>query len=305
MLKSFYFKNVLRVRRYFFSRFFVNRTSKKSKIILILSSGRSGSTWLQSLVNHQNKFRLIFEPFNFHNSSFSFGDFSRKFFDETSTLVRHLESVIYGEARDAWMDVYNKKFFTKNRVIKDINSNQLLGTFYNKFPNIKILYLVRDPFEVAFSRVRLGWHKEKDLAAKTDFSSFTKQDVMKKNFKQYHLDLIEKYKDNIFLNEILFWCFDNYVSYNFYKSKANDIKLVSYNKLRNQPEKYFEEISVFIGETVNVFKLNHLIMKPSATAAINEKNSSDIDNINLSKEDILEAHEIINSFNLTDLFKAL
>ena len=46
-------------------------------------------------------------------------------------------------------------------------------------------------------------------------------------------------------------------------------------------------------------------MKPSATAAINEKNSSDIDNINLSKEDILEAHKIINSFNLTDLFKAL
>ena len=145
-------------------KIFVNSTSRNSKIILILSSGRSGSTWLQSLVNHQNKFRVIFEPFNFHNSSFSFGDFPRKFFDESDSLVKSLESVIYGKARDAWMDVYNMKFFTKNRVIKDINSNQLLETFHNKFPKIKILYLVRDPFEVARSRVRLGWHKRRGFS---------------------------------------------------------------------------------------------------------------------------------------------
>ena len=270
-----------------------------------MSSPRSGSTWLQSLVNHQNKFRVIFEPFNFHNSSFSFGDFPRKFFDESDSLVKSLESVIYGKARDAWMDVYNMKFFTKNRVIKDINSNQLLETFHNKFPKIKILYLVRDPFEVARSRVRLGWHKEEDLAAKTDFNSFTKQDAMKKKFSQFHLDLIEKYKDNIFLNEILFWCFDNYISYDFYKSKSKDIKLVSYNKLKKQPEKYFNEISIFLGESVDKFKLDHLIMKPSATAAINEKNSSDIDNINLSSEDFQDALNIIDSFNLKDLYQAL
>ena len=128
---------------------------------------------------------------------------------------------------------------------------------------------------------------------------------MKKKFSQFHLDLIEKYKDNIFLNEILFWCFDNYISYDFYKSKSKDIKLVSYNKLKKQPEKYFNEISIFLGESVDKFKLDHLIMKPSATAAINEKNSSDIDNINLSSEDFQDALNIIDSFNLKDLYQAL
>ena len=46
-------------------------------------------------------------------------------------------------------------------------------------------------------------------------------------------------------------------------------------------------------------------MKPSATAAINEKNSSDIDNINLSSEDFQDALNIIDSFNLKDLYQAL
>lgn len=134
--------------------------------VLLASSPRSGSTWLQELLNHDGRFRIIFEPFLPRRVPQVAALRERQYLGrhDTNDEVREVvEAVLRGHIRSRWADRFNRRLWTDARLIKDVRCNLMLGWIREKFPQIRIVFLLRHPCAVVSSRMKMGWDAPLDV----------------------------------------------------------------------------------------------------------------------------------------------
>ena len=141
---------------------FVDVPSGRSDSVLVLGSGRSGTTWLAELINYRNEFRTIWEPFNTLYSSmpqgtgFRWGAY-RHPRDPDSALEVRLRLLFEGRERSRWIDGHNTRRLPRRRLVKSIEMTNLADWIRLRLPEVPIAYLVRHPFAFADSHLALGW----------------------------------------------------------------------------------------------------------------------------------------------------
>ncbi len=144
---------------------FKSKLNKKTSYptVLISSMGRSGSTWLAELLSYSDKFKIIFEPFfpARVNEAVPFGYY--KYLNnecESPLLIDSACSIFNGQVNNNWVNSLNdSRNKSSNILVKSIRSSLMLDWISCHFPDVKIILLVRDPFEVAQSWISLGWGK--------------------------------------------------------------------------------------------------------------------------------------------------
>lgn len=99
--------------------------------VLLVGSRRSGTTWLSETINYRNDFRKIFEPFHPLHSSWARDVHSEwaKYVDPgyvDDTLERKCTRLWSGRLRDPWTDKHNTKQIATRRMIKSVESTNLL-----------------------------------------------------------------------------------------------------------------------------------------------------------------------------------
>lgn len=141
-----------------------HRPGEKNDII-ILSSPRSGSTWLMEMLYTQPGMKYINEPlvknvldynkflpiktrWNYLELNEAEQDIFKRYFQE-DTKIRH-----FGP-RNILDKNYN--FFTNRRVIKVIRANALIEWFARELP-FEVIYLVRHPIAQSLSCITRGHH---------------------------------------------------------------------------------------------------------------------------------------------------
>lgn len=277
-------------------KYYVNTNHKPKNTLFISGMGRSGTTWLSQLLNHNNQYRYIFEPF--YPKRIDLCDFFeiRQYLNPLKDYPKFYNSskkIVTGDFRNHFLDRYNKKFFCGKRLIKDVKTNLMLGWLNQNFEEMKIILTKRHPCAVASSWLKLKWKPQKEV--------YLNQNKLIEDYLEEFKNDIQKSGTN-FEKYVYMWCIEYYVPLKQQKEGSLRMKVISYENLCENFNETMVDIYDYIGE-----KFDPKIIKtkdtPSYTtrpfAAIMKRTSLlDSWKENLSNKQIKKAEDIVTQFGL-------
>ncbi len=211
--------------------------------VFLAGSGRSGTTWLSSVINHRNAYRFVFEPF-YPARVPMVGHFRRKQYlrpgDTREEYLVPATAVLTGGLRSLWSDRFNRRLVARRRLIKDIRANLLLGWMHENFPGMPIVLLLRHPCAVVSSRLALGWN---DFLAQT----MEQQALVEDFLLPMEADIRAARSD--FERHLFAWCVENHVPLTQFA--PGEIHLAFYEDLLAQPERELARLFSFLGEDLD------------------------------------------------------
>ncbi|MGI8540235.1 MAG: sulfotransferase [Rubrobacteraceae bacterium] len=214
--------------------------------ILVAGSGRSGTTWLSELINRENEYRFIFEPFH-PGKVAPCEPFLRKQYlrpeDDRAIYLEAAGKILSGKIRSRWADRFNRKLLARRRLIKDIRANLLLGWTRRHFPETPIILLLRHPCAVADSRLRLGWRDNLD-------EMMSQRQLVEDHLEPLEADILAA-KDP-FERSIFLWCIENYIPLR--QPGSEKLHIVFYENLLTDPESELASIFDFLRERPPEFR---------------------------------------------------
>ncbi len=268
--------------------------------VFLAGAGRSGTTWVEEVINSNNEYRMMFEPFHSKHVDL-LGDWNYVQYlrvnDHNDKYLKPATSILSGNIRNNWIDKFNKRFFSQKRLIKDIRAQFILKWIKHNFPEIPIILLLRHPCAVANSRLKLGWD--------THLEDLLAQDELMEDFLNPFKEKLENAKDkDLFDKQIYMWCIENYVPLKQFNK--GEILVVFYEDICTNPETEIEKIFSFIGEDFS----SKTIEKTKEPSALSQQDSAIISGNNLvgswrkniSDDQIERAFEILSIFGLQKIY---
>lgn len=232
----------------------VNRSLES--LVFVAGSGRSGTTWLGQLLNAENRFRFIFEPFNPHlgaDGAELLPRYVRP--EERDTQLRdEFLRYLHGRAGNAWTGQYNLRMLSSRRLIKDIHSNLRLGWFRRCFEPFPIVLVVRHPFAVAVSQLRIG------LAFELPYY-LADSKLIADHLAPFENALREARSE--FAQRVFQWCVETYVPLRQLR-ESQSVTIVLYERLVSDPQAVLEPIFRQLGLTMTPALLARVLL-PAAT----------------------------------------
>jgi hypothetical protein len=237
-----------------------NRDIKKS--IIVAGTARSGTTWLADIISSQIPCRIMFEPFHSRLveafREFNYFQYMRPQ-EKNDELLSYCQKIFTGHIRHKWIDRQIENFFPSYRLIKEIRANLFLKWIHNRFPEIPIFFMMRNPYAVVLSRMKLAW------ATDTDIDPFLSQPALVDDFLADAIETIRRAK-SVEEKHAVIWCVSNLVPLKQFNS--NGINVFFYENLCLRPEVEIPRIFEILNQEYNESVFAR-IEKPSTTATSN------------------------------------
>jgi len=210
--------------------------------VFVAGSGRSGTTWLQELINHRRDHRVIFEPYARSVVPFCEHLHWRQYIreaDGSPQFLAPMNKILSGDFRNDWTDQYNERKVYKKRLVKEIRGNLLLYWLHKLHPSIPIVYIMRHPCAVIASQLKMRWH--------LNVSSLLDQRELVEDFLSPLEGLLRRAPSRLD-HLALVWCIENYIP--LLQFRPGEMLLVFYEELLQHPEREIERIFGFLGRPV-------------------------------------------------------
>lgn len=124
----------------------------------ISSWQRSGSTWLAEVIASAPRTRLIYEPVNVPDGIVTGEQAALRVVPQANAAhASYVYNSLRGQIGNHWVDQLNRSHFPRRTVVKDVRGIELLSEVRALSPLTPFVVLLRHPFAVAGSVVRLGW----------------------------------------------------------------------------------------------------------------------------------------------------
>ncbi len=237
-------------------KFFIDLNNYRNTIF-IAGAPRSGTSWLQDMVNYKQDRRIVFEPFHSEHTKevnhFHFRQYLRPGNREEKYLAP-ARDILSGNIKNNWVDNYNKKFFVRKRIVKDVRTNLMLKWVKANFPEIPFIYIMRHPCAVALSRRERGFNTHLDV--------YLEQKLLMMDYLKPFEEIINNARD-MFDKHLIMWCIDNYVP--LQQFLKGEMHIVFYEHLCIRPNEEISKIFKFLNIPcdINDPVLQGLIKKPS------------------------------------------
>lgn len=228
----------------------------ENNCIFVAGSGRSGTTWLASILSEIYAYRILFEPFySLHIQVDGINDFfHHRFIDNgESKYNKDIEFVLKGKYK---MKYRNPLFRTyKGRIVKDICANLFLHIIHEIMPRLPIIFIVRHPCSVVLSRLKKReWSSEWGLHA----DIFNNQKLLIDKFFNGRI-----YKpQNELEDHIITYCFENFYPLKVLKG-CDYIYQIYYESLlldfENQMTKLVDYIEAFSNQRAKVKSIKSIL----------------------------------------------
>lgn len=225
------------------------------RTVFIAGTGRSGTTWLSGLVNHDRRYRSVFEPF-YPGKVEDFRGFRSKQYlrpgDRREEFLAPARRVLSGELRNGWTD-RGGALLARRRLVKEVRANLLLGWLAENFPGMPIVLLVRHPCAVVSSRLALGWRDNLD-------EMMGQEELVEDHLLPIEGEILaarDPFERHLFL-----WCIDNYVPLKQFQ--PGGLHLCFYENLLLDPEPELRRLFVALGQDFDEKVLSRLD-RPSPT----------------------------------------
>jgi hypothetical protein len=219
---------------------FKDSASDDSTIVL-LSSGRSGSTWLGSILQQLPGTRVVFEPFHAGKGNPHISEYRYTYLDPSDSqteLMENLRGIIEGRRRSIWSEQFNPwyRLLYTRRLVKLVRANLLAPWLFAALPEFKYVFLLRHPGAVVSSQLNGGWHlsSERLRDQKTLFSA---SDLQRFN----HFG----WPSEGFLSNMLFWTIENEIALRAAESAG--ALVVLYEQLCAEPLRELNRIERYLG----------------------------------------------------------
>jgi len=269
-----------------------------SKSIFLGGSGRGGTTWIAELINYDNSYRFIFEPFYPSRVKacrhFGYRRYIRPTQLERSD-VKAAEAVVSGRVRSDWSDLLNKRLISGRRIIKEIRANLFMKWLHCLFPTTPMILLLRHPCAVAKSRMRLRWS--------TDVNSYLAQKALMEDFLGPFADRISGARDD-FERYVYLWCIENYVP--LHQFRKGQVHLAFFEKFHASPEEEIGRLFAFLNRPVDDGVFDRL-GKPSSQARSRDRRRFELSPVGrwqkeTTADEIRRAINILGAFGLDDIY---
>src|SRR5262249_34530295 len=142
------------------NRVVVLDTGDYRQTVMLAGVGRSGTTWVEQVINHGNDYREMFEPFHFEKTPDCAHFKVHQYLRTDCRDPRYLSPatrIVTGRIHSPWIDRFNHRHWARQRLIKDIRVNLLLKWLHARFPGMPLLLMLRHPCAVASSCLQLKW----------------------------------------------------------------------------------------------------------------------------------------------------
>jgi len=228
-----------------FSRIYIDTNTDYHNTILLSSLGRSGSTMVSNVINGDNGYRVIFEPFKQGTvkiaERFTYPTFVAPL-NADMELLNVLNRILSGKIRTAWTDLDNKKIIASQRLIKDVRTNLMLGWIKTYYPDLPVILLIRNPFAVIESWMRLKWPADKPkkrlLQQEEELQPFLPGGI----FVKYQL------ADTPLANHFYNWCINYYIV--LQQAKEKNIHITFYENYLLRPEEEIKSLFAYLNKSV-------------------------------------------------------
>ena len=237
-----------------------------SDTVFLAGSARSGTTWVAELINFDNSYRMIFEPFFPQRvplcSAFEVRQYLRAD-DDDPRYLEPAKTILSGRFRNRWADKYNRQPFPHKRLVKEIRGNLLLRWLHSHFPEVPIILLLRHPCAVVGSRLRREWNHYK-------LRTYLAQDALMSDFLSPFRSDLERASTPLEVH-LYSWCIETMVP--FRQFKPNEIHVAFYENLRVDPRAEVARLFEFLGRPLEerVFSLMH---RPSKRVRLQQPKES-------------------------------
>ena len=186
---------------------FIDLSSHHRDSVLICAIQRSGTTWFGDVINYDNEYRSMYEPF--HNryvpqvKAFKTWQYLRPD-DDSPEYLGPATAIFEGRIRNRWISAYNKRTFAHRRLIKDVRSLMMIGWIRAHFPEMPVILLLRHPCAVLNSLLRLHWHRNASALI------LAQPQLMEDHLEPFR-GVIEAAEGDV-ENHLLAWCANYYVA---------------------------------------------------------------------------------------------
>ena len=207
--------------------------------VFLAGAGRSGTTWVSNVINYDNRYRYMWEPFHGR-----FVPMCRRFTstlylrpdDQDEELLSLARTILAGEVSNAWIDRFNRASSSDVRLIKECRANLWLAWLKRGFPTVPLVLLMRHPCAVANSRLALEWPSY--------IAQFLGQDDLVGDFLEPFRPEIER-ADTALERQIFAWCIQHYVPLR--QLEAEQVHLIFYENLWSDPKGEISRLFSFLG----------------------------------------------------------
>jgi len=274
------------------------------KTVFLAGSARSGTTWLQEIVNFNNDYRVMFEPFRPEKVEIvsQWKKYQYLRVEENSPgFMDPMKDILSGKIKNVWVDTYNQRLFSIARILKAIHANLFLFWMKNHFPEVPIILILRHPCAVANSKLNIV--KKHFRLTSDPLDEFLSQDQLVDDFLRPYKVEMKKSKTD-FETFIFMWCIEYLVPLTQFKE--GEIHITFYENLCINPQQEIKNIFSFINRSYST----EVIKKITIPSPVSRKNSAINSGTNLIKswrkniteKQIQRALEILNLFGLDRIY---
>lgn len=230
------------------------------KTVFLAGDGRSGTTWISDIINYDNSYRYIFEPFHAHfvplSAAFKNFQYLRPD-DQDQRFLEPARKILTGSYWHPRIDRFNKRRWSSRRLVKDIFANLFLKWLSVQFPGMPLILAIRHPCAVAASKMEL-----KEWIWSVNPRDFLEQTPLVADHLEPFRDLILATTDP-FEQQILHWCITHYVPLEQFQ--RGQVHVVFYEHLCTRREQEIQRLFKYLNEPwdENVILASK---KPSATS---------------------------------------
>jgi hypothetical protein len=293
--------------RRFSARLYVDVGSPEATT-LIAGMGRSGTTWVAAVVNHDFSHRIMFEPFRPHivHAAGVFGPFPYvRPADRDPARVAAAQAILGGRTPRGTVDRGHRGRVFRRRIVKEVRCNLMLGWLRAIRPGMPIVLVMRNPFAVAASWLRLGWGKVAG-EARSEVDVILEQEELLQDFPAIGQAASAVDRSDAFELSMFQWAVAHMVPLR--QLRAGDAHLLHYEDLVRKPAATIDALAEY---------LNVRIEGPSASRALATNTETDFlqrgpnadrpDLLNefkrvLSTQQLERGHQILASLGLGDFY---
>jgi hypothetical protein len=276
--------------------------------IFVAGMGRSGTTWISALVNHDFRHRIIFEPFRPEVVPVAtvFGPFAYlRPGDRDTARVAAAQAILAGRTPRGAVDRHHRGMVFRRRIVKAVRANLMLGWFRSIRPAMPIVLVVRNPFAVAASWMQLGWGTVAD-GVTLELDVILSHPELIEDFPEIPRLLADVDRSDPFERTVAQWCALHLVPMR--QLVAGDVHVIHYEDLLLDPSATIARLGKYLGQPIEGESRDRALRKATATDFLNRGDAPDRSALLTGWADVLtqkqveRGHGILGAFGLDDMY---
>ncbi|MEM7385803.1 MAG: sulfotransferase domain-containing protein, partial [Verrucomicrobiota bacterium] len=238
---------------------------REESTVLLSGMGRSGTTWVSDVINHDRVYREVYEPFAPHRVKEARCFLPYQYVrpsEGSAELEEGAVRILSGKVRSLWVDKSNPSFIGNQRMVKDVRTNLMLGWLHELWPGMPIILLIRHPLAVVASWTKLKWGNIMG-SEQTVFDAITGQDELLEDYPLIGEVMGKVDREELFEELVTVWCILNYVPLEQFKDGG--ICVANYDRLVADPEVEYRKVFEYLGKPWPGEAIAEVLDRPSKT----------------------------------------